>query len=105
MNNKRFRSCGKGLWKNLWRLWKSVGFQQLFRVFPTLHLPQKPCIGRCINDYIKKIIKLCRHSNSAARWKIFGKKLAKCQMNRRETGWNPDTGKIICGKFTNLQTV
>ena len=23
--------CGKPLWKKLWRMWKSVSFQQLFR--------------------------------------------------------------------------
>ena len=23
--------CGKVLWKNMWRMWKSVSFQQLFR--------------------------------------------------------------------------
>jgi len=23
--------CGKPLWKNMWRMWKSVSFQQVFR--------------------------------------------------------------------------
>ena len=27
------RDCGKLLWRNLWRLWKSIGFQQVFRGF------------------------------------------------------------------------
>jgi hypothetical protein len=26
--------CGKLLWKNLWRMWKTAGFQQVFRCFP-----------------------------------------------------------------------
>ena len=24
--------CGKLLWKNLWRMWKTIGFQQVFRL-------------------------------------------------------------------------
>ena len=30
------KGCGKGLWKNLWRLWKSVSFQQLPWRIPTM---------------------------------------------------------------------
>jgi hypothetical protein len=26
-------SCGKLLWKNLWTMWKTIGFQQVFRSF------------------------------------------------------------------------
>jgi len=25
--------CGKPLWKNLWRMWKTQGYQQVFRFF------------------------------------------------------------------------
>jgi hypothetical protein len=32
-------TCGKGLWKNLWRLWKSYRFQQLLGVFPIQAMP------------------------------------------------------------------
>ena len=27
--------CGKLLWKNLWRMWKTIGFQQVFRFLPS----------------------------------------------------------------------
>ena len=33
---ENFSACGKGLWINLWRLWKSASFQQLFRRIPIL---------------------------------------------------------------------
>jgi hypothetical protein len=26
-----FPDCGKPLWKNLWRMWKTISFQQVFR--------------------------------------------------------------------------
>jgi len=30
-----YPGCGKPLWKNLWRMWKSASFQQVFRTFGT----------------------------------------------------------------------
>jgi hypothetical protein len=27
------RACGKPLWKTLWKLWKSIGFPQVFLGF------------------------------------------------------------------------
>ena len=31
-------TCGKPLWKRLWRMWKTMGYQQIFRFFP-IHSP------------------------------------------------------------------
>ena len=39
-------ACGKGLWKSLWRMWKTYGFQQLFCCFVW---ETAGCITRCIN--------------------------------------------------------
>ena len=33
------RPCGKPLWKNLWRMWKTPCFQQVFRPFGNLSHP------------------------------------------------------------------
>jgi hypothetical protein len=33
MNIRLVRGCGKPLWKKLWKVWKSQGFQQVFCLF------------------------------------------------------------------------
>ena len=63
MEVEAFSTCGKGLWKNLWRLWKSMSFQQLFRIITTLH-PEK--IHTDDSVYVENCsvyIKLCRRGN------------------------------------------
>ena len=100
-----FRSCGKDLWKNLWILWKSVGFQQLFRVFTISRPQEKDCICQCIYESAGKNIKLCRRGNLGVIKQSLWKKLAKCQIEPMENSRIPEGGKNLCGKFTNLLTV
>lgn len=38
--------CGKPLWKNLWRVWKTLSFQQVFRLFPLLPPPVEKSVYR-----------------------------------------------------------
>ena len=33
------RACGKSLWKNLLRMWKTMSYQQVFSLFPVCVLP------------------------------------------------------------------
>ena len=40
--------CGKLLWKSLWRMWKTIGFQQVFRFFGFSPPCGKVCIPVCI---------------------------------------------------------
>ena len=40
--------CGKALWKKLWRMWKSMSFQQLFSLFCHCVQAADRCIPACI---------------------------------------------------------
>ena len=47
--------CGKGLWKSLWRMWKTCGFQQVFpllthfwRVHKGVHIGAVPVITQAL---------------------------------------------------------
>ena len=43
-----FPPCGNSLWTNLWIMWKSVRFQQLFLIFTTGAALWIICIAGCI---------------------------------------------------------
>jgi hypothetical protein len=37
-------ACGKPLWKTLWRMWKTMSYQQVFRLFGfSTQLVERPC--------------------------------------------------------------
>ena len=42
-------NCGKLLWTNLWGMWKTMSYQQLFRPCVFHRGCEQLCIGRCIN--------------------------------------------------------
>ena len=75
-------ACGKGLWKSLWILWKSIGFPQVNRCFPN------PATGFALHNFLynsshnSKMPVLRNQVKTGNRTETFVKKVVKKQKPR-----------------------
>ena len=95
--------CGKLLWKNLLRMWKSMSFQQVFRFFPNLPFPVEKQPPRTPNNRPGLVTGLLRHRGQSVflRQKK-GKKLGTLIKMLSKTVCRPGPPQNICEVSTKI---